>query len=121
MFSEARTSRRASSRYASAGTLGIEHIPQPKRLSLKDISHGGFSVVADEPFAPDSTCRFRFHTDPSLSFVVVARTVYCDPLTTASATQRYLAGFAFEPEGAEELSSVVAAILQAASTGHSVH
>jgi PilZ domain len=121
MATEPRHLRRSAARLASVGRVRIEVVSVRFKVRLRDLGLGGFSVVADTPFAPQATSRFRFTTSPTLSFVLTARNVYCGRL---DGSDRFVAGFAFLADGLDklgELDRVVSTLIDAAKSDDAVH
>jgi hypothetical protein len=67
---------------------------------LRDVSLGGFGMVARKSFQSGATCHVRFATDAGVSFQIAARAVHSTIVHT-SRGRRFVTGWEFLGTGQE--------------------
>jgi hypothetical protein len=71
-----------------------------RRAELKDVSLGGFGIVARHAFLPGVTCQVRLATDAGVCLQISAKVVY-STIVTISGRRRFETGFQFLGAGTE--------------------
>jgi len=71
-----------------------------RRARLKDVSLGGFGMVARQAFQPGLTCHVRLATDAGVCLRISAKVVYSTFVNT-SGGWRFVTGFQFLGAGTE--------------------
>jgi hypothetical protein len=71
-----------------------------RQAELKDVSLGGFGMVARHAFPPGVTCQVRFATDAGVCLQISATVVYSTMVNTPDGW-RFVTGFEFLGAGTE--------------------
>lgn len=104
---------RSRRRYPRLEVLGLVEgrgLPLDTRLTLRDLSVGGFSTESDVPFPPGSSHEFRFTTALADEIQLWATSVHCR-LATADASGRFTYITGFEFHGSNHADRSVAALV----------
>ncbi len=106
----AQANRRRYPRLEVLDQIEGELVPLDVPVTLRDLSHGGFSIVSSNPFPPGTMHHFRFTAAVDAVVLLDATAVHCR-LTSASASGEfsYITGFEFV--SAEHTEDAIAVLL----------
>jgi hypothetical protein len=83
-----------------------------RRAELKDVSLGGFGIVARQAFQPGLTCHVRLVTDTGVCLHISAKVAY-SMIVKNSGRLRFVTGFEFLGAGTETaISQFIEAVTQ---------
>src|SRR5207253_2222188 len=70
-------SRRQTARLLPTTNISVDVAGLPHQLDLRDLSYGGFAIIAARPFWMGMTYRFTFKSAAGLAVALVAKAVHC--------------------------------------------
>lgn len=108
-------SSRRSARLAVEGQVRVAIPSLDLKLELRDLSFGGFAIMATRPFWRGMTHWFTFSTSTGQSITLVAKAVHCHSSKT---DRRFVSGWEFMKGTAERTERAIGQLLDALiSTG----
>lgn len=95
-------------RLPASGHLRVEIPDLQVELRLRDLSFGGFAIVAPRPFWKGMTHRFLFATRSGESVTLVAKAVHCQQEPNGAA---FVTGWEFMRGSAERTEAAIGRLL----------
>jgi hypothetical protein len=105
-------SRKAPRVLPSAG-LGVRIPGLSLPLEIRDLSVGGFAIVAEKPFWRGMTHWFTFSMPSGVEVTLVAKAVHCRLLATGD-VPRFVSGWQFMAGSAERTATAIGQLLHLA-------
>src|SRR5262249_35570968 len=103
---------RRTVRFLPTPGVRIEINGTARLAELRDVSPGGFGIVARQAFQPGLTCNVRLATDAGVCLQVSAKVVY-SMIVNTSGRLRFVTGFEFLGAGTETaISQFIEAVTQ---------
>lgn len=103
-------SRRRTARLIAAGQLRVAIPSLDLNLELRDLSFGGFAIVAPRPFCKGLTHWFTFSAGQGQSITLVAKAVHC---YANSKDRKFVSGWEFMPGTADRTERAIGQLLDA--------
>jgi hypothetical protein len=101
--------QRRWARLPAGAQLRVEIADLPVELLLRDLTFGGFAIVAPRPFWKGMTHRFTFATRAGGSLTLVAKAVYCSPTADGKA---FVSGWEFMRGMADRTEAAIGRLLE---------
>lgn len=108
--------QRRTARHPVNGQLAIAIRGMDLSVELRDLSFGGFAIVAPRQFWRGMTHWFTFSTPAGRTVTLVAKAVHCAPVQNdpqAVNTPRFLSGWEFMAGTSEKNEKAIGELLSA--------